>query len=766
MSMFSNTLFLFTFFLAHSSFANLFDFRNGLPLKTENFFAPNEVPQLSPVVLLRANNINGAVAYVLLSRDERGNTYVLVRDRFGVRVPKITNRSTSYYDSGLVAGGRGTLDLYFEMGGRLLVPSNQKQNYLNATQGATLYSEDTAPISFTEIKDFNRSKLNALGFQKLMAPEKKATNANSEPNPEALTTQAGSKFSMLEVFNASDDLRTNYSSRRAVRQFGEKIDSSKAAFLDTNVVGSELHGYSDPLFLVKRESVDDLNESIRKLNAGDVREINYSAIRKALEDGPTLIKMEVAEALRTLTLGQETARVRLEALAQSVIVLSNQDAAFWSRVKKGKAQSDVIQILRQIATVLGKIEKIHLALQIQMQYDARLEQKEFVWSSDVLEQVKSNPLQTEMARPLELIGEKLLTILDRFQHPEAQKIIFIGSTIMNGIGHRLLGQKASGSKKTYSQLYFDYLRNAEKAGLESIRKAEYLNREGGAIRIESNGGGVFQNVFGSVNGELVATKDYSPGQAIYLDKWILSPLVDLGRNDRRAKVIQDVLQTVIELDKNSEFLAQWKRIKDKLYELQRFGLDRAAGLEYLAQGYLSQPTIERLKPDFERAFGVLREGVTLNQIIRKNLNDESLNEKIYGSSRVFSLLVNLGFGWWQGGETYPGFSQMSFHKSAVEIFTKLMESSSISIINEGTYISILEGAINLSRYLQSHEELVDMELARGLRLMNSEIQNQLLRGFHPKVAVERSTNRSAVPKHVFDAQRPALYFCAHLFSSR
>lgn len=760
-------IFLGTVLIATSSFANIFDVHHGQPLKLQNLFLFNDVPQLYPVGLFRANGKRSV--YVMLARAKDGNTYVVVRDRYGVRVPKITSRSMTYYDGGLFSGGRGTHDLYFEMGGRFLVPSTQKQNYLNASQGVTLYSENYAPVSFTEVHDLRPSRLKALGFSSLLAPRNKSAKVKPQPKPAPLTTQEGAKLVMLQVVNPNEDFRSQYSSRRAIRDFGEKIDSSKAAVLETNLSGSGLPGGPASVFLVKQEALDDMKAAIAKLNVGDVREVNFTSIQKTLADGPAALKLETSEALRILEASESSSKINLEALASAVVVLANQNVKFWTQVKQERTKDEVIQLLRQIASVLGVLEKIHLALDQQMQYDVRVQFADRLLHAEVAASARANPLQSEMSKPLEVMGEKLLTVLDHFQHPEAQKIIFIAGTIMNGIGQRIYWQKASGSKKTYSQLYFENFRSSEKLGLEFLRKAEDLNKAGGLIRLESSGGGVFQNVFGSINGELVGIKDYTKGRALYSDRWTMNPLVDLGRPDRRVQVIQEVLQTVITLDKDAEFLAQWKRTKDKLYQLQRFGLDRAAGLEYIAQGYLSKPTIERITPELENMLGrPLRADFSVNQFIRENMiqdDRDGRDEKIYGSNKMLSLLMSIGWGWWTSDSSYPGFSQITFHKSAVEIFTKLMEASSISIINEGTYISVLEGAINLSRYLHANDDLVDPELAEGLRRMNAVIQNQLLRGFDPKKAVGNSTNGKAAPKYEFTTVRPAAYYCAHLFST-
>ncbi|MCB0394595.1 MAG: hypothetical protein KDD25_08545, partial [Bdellovibrionales bacterium] len=312
-----------------------------------------------------------------------------------------------------------------------------------------------------------------------------------------------------------------------------------------------------------------------------------------------------------------------------------------------------IILIKGLISTLGDIDQLHSLVQNFAMYETAIEDRKsgqdqknnFVGSFENIRRSENHVLNEIWLAPLRSLGQKGFAVLDSLNHPIAREIIVEAGSAIYGSGLPLLSGSPARSSHSYFREWLNQLR-AQSALVDKLPdNYDFGALEGLELRISSHSGGLFENM--KVSGEMSSLSSIAK-RPIYFrvrDNSERLPTYLFGMPGDKQPFKRELIQYIIEADKNAEKLATWSREATKARESGRPGFDRSYSVE--------------------------------------------------GDDKLFSLIVSLPYMPSIARYAVVGFSEVEYQFNIIDLLQKLLEISSTSIVNTGTYVSILEASLTV-----------------------------------------------------------------------
>ncbi|MBK8203400.1 MAG: hypothetical protein IPK68_14090 [Bdellovibrionales bacterium] len=211
--------------------------------------------------------------------------------------------------------------------------------------------------------------------------------------------------------------------------------------------------------------------------------------------------------------------------------------------------------------------------------------------------------------------------------------------------------------------------------------ADYEALEALDLRMGSHSGGIFENL--GVSGEMTSLVSIARHPIYFTseDATVRLPTILFGLPAVDKEMLKrELVQYIIEADKKAQKLSVW-----------------------------SKAAADRL-----RGHGAIRNSF-----------------KVYGDDNLFKLIVGLTYVPSVANYAVPNFSEAEYLRTVVEILQQLIEIADTSLVNVGTYVSVLEAASSIVKDVERQYGLNSRKqagLARATVLLQRTMHHRLLKG--------------------------------------
>lgn len=341
-------------------------------------------------------------------------------------------------------------------------------------------------------------------------------------------------------------------------------------------------------------------------------------------------------------------------------------------------EEEKIRVIKGVLLTLGDLDQVHSLLHGRALWETEIQDSRMGYSgasrgmlsTDNFRRTERHLIREVMLDPIRRVGRLGFEVLEKVDHPAARKVVIGSGDVIYGAGLPLLKGQPAETQHSYFREWLDQLRSEMSVIDRLPEQADYSVLRDLNLKMDVKSGHVFMNL--DVNGQM--TSIYSDAGPL-LHRWVPGtskrlPTFLFGLPGKKEDLKREFIQYIIEADKKAHKFSVWN-------ELAR---NKA--------GYL---------PD--RSFSVQ--------------GDYNLHRLILGLTSAPEIAMY----------AVPGFSEAEYTRTVIEIFHQLLEIADVSLVNSGTYASILDASSSL---IGAVERKYGLNSRRQVRLAQAATQLQRL----------------------------------------
>lgn len=626
------------------------------------------LPPLTPITLLVARSNPGL--HILLTNensDEARGLVLLMNDGGTVTSPEYDpRRTTAFYDG-------GSYEINFGSGERLIVPTiQQKENYLQTHLGPTLMSPNHAPIMFAR-KTITPETLEALGF----APYLASASENPVREYEKEKEPPFENPKVIRFVRILLKEKVRYTVQDEIEKQISAMDSQAVRALKSN----SIFGSGGLYALVRVSSINALKRQLAPFRSYIAA---IDVINPAQDFAQTTSIQTPGKIRHAIDLLNKTNEplIKRTILLKGLATTPNLDRL---------SEATKIELTTAIVTTLTELIQTESQISRWLQYVVAVQDLSKLQpgsSPSVGVGSEINFVHTEMdpARPVFLDGIRqsatdAFIVLDHLNTRLAHQTILQFSESAAITVLPVISGDATGTGKSYFQVWLD----------EHVRAMDLVNRlptpprpdafEKAQLGLQRHSGGIFKNF--RFSGEFYHLLDYEKRPIYPLQDSIPTALLALLGSKKKAsereQMKRAVIQTIIDMDRRAERLIAWQNNNK----------------QYRDQSYESEDTDDVSGSEQIRLF---------------------LMRLVYGAQTFVPLAMG------------DDFSMPLYQKSILDIQSQLLEIADVSIRTQGTYISLLDSALEMVKKIENDKGLTarnDFGVGRRAVTLQSIVQKRL-----------------------------------------
>lgn len=550
----------------------------------------------------------------------------------------------------------GSADLYLESGERVLLPTKQqKENYLNTSLGPTIIYSDKAPMPLKDV-GVSDQKLQRLGFARFIAPPENKQQSSRRDEWTNYSPLQNLDTKIIVQIQFKDHLE--YDRQSQIEKNLKNLDISRVKFLE---LGNQiLFGQASITLLADPSALDLIRQHVDADAVVSISTFNPKQITTGERKLPTA---ELGQFIANLSDKRSPLQTRIESLH---LVHQNADQL------ASLADNYKIRLMKGILNTLGDIDQVHSQIHKFSMYETAVQDfkagrrvREYrVSSLNNIRRSEAHAARALFLEPLRRIGRQGFEVLDRMQHPIARQMVVETSSAIYGAGLPLLQGQPTGISHSYFREWLDQQQESLALIDKLPQQADFAALEALELRMSTPSGVIFENM--GVSGNMSGLSSVARRPIYFTDQDTTErlPTILLGLPGNKDALKRELIQYIIMADKKAQKLAAWSKEASK-------GRDEAYSRN--------------------RSFEV--EG------------DDNLFKLIVGLTHIPSIAKY----------AVPNFSEVEYQRNIIEVFQQLLEIANTSIVNMGTYVSLLEASLVAIKEVERQHGLNNHNQARLTR---------------------------------------------------